>query len=147
MILQEYWKNETIPGINGLTLLNGDVFLFKEQKCNEFYQYNLSTIDAEESSGELASLFDIYAEVRNQDVAGRVVCGECEMGNEGFIAYESNSGVLQWSIYSSFSNPFLDDLKVVNDIIVVSTEIQYHWSIPIYNPKKMSCKSKNEWNY
>lgn len=148
MILQEYWKYKKIPGINGVTFADGHVFIINNRQCQISYDISLSSIeDNEKKFGEIGTEVEIYIEKPLDDLNGVVICGACEMGNEGFVLYQDKLGTVVWSLFQDFANPFLNDLKIVNDIICVSTEIQYYWKIPLFSPEKMSCISRNEWGY
>lgn len=146
--LQEYWKHKKIPGINGITFADGRVLKISNRKCQGSYDLLLSSIERnEKKNGEIGAEVEIYIEKSLDDLSGMVICGACEMGNEGFILYQDKSGIIAWSLFQDFANPFLDDLKIVDGIIYVSTEIQYYWKIPLLCPEKISCVSKNEWGY
>jgi len=78
---------------------------------------------------------------------GRVVCGAGEMGNEGFVTHENREGLIEWVLFSTFSNHFMTNIMIKENIIHASMEIQYIWKIPLASPEKMSCRSENSWGY
>jgi len=148
MNLQDYWKKGKIPGISGITFSNGCVLLNKSNQCQASYDFSISSIkDNEIKYGEIGVEVDIYIEKKINNSDRSILCGGCEMGNEGFVLYRDEFGVIKWSLFQDFANPFLNDLKVVNGVIFVNTEIQYYWEIPILSPEKLSCVSRNEWGY
>jgi len=151
-MLQKYWENGVIPGIEGITFQNGKVFLYLDGDCKtktpfRFRETTLANEEKDYSFENMSIEVDIYTEVIHEESKGSVVCGECEMGNQGFVLFKNKDNVAIWSFFQSFANPFLNDLKIENNLIYVSTEIQYFFEIPIYNPERLSCVSKNPWNY
>lgn len=146
MTLQEYWKKGEVPKNNGITYSDGTVLLFSSGKAQSEYGFQRTSLDQLKKDDEMGVEIEIYAQ-RKLENLGEVFCGACAMGNEGFVSCQDKSGLLQWSIYQDFANPFLNNLKVVNDLIQVSTEIDYFWEIPLFHPDNLSCISRNKWGY
>ena len=152
MKLQEYWEKNLIPGINGITFKDGKVLLYLDGDCRKPVPFKFEeTTLLREGKGysfeDIGREFDAYVEVIHIESQGSVICGECEMGDQGFVLFKDNNNIVIWSLFQNFANPFLNDLRIENNIIYVTTEIQYCFKIPIYNPEKLSCISKNIWGY
>ncbi|WP_430444149.1 MAG: hypothetical protein ACQZ2J_24605 [Pseudomonas piscis] len=87
--------------------------------------YSLSR-EAKTTPGELlAEDDDVWAQVQvNHKLSlsnGQVVlCGEGEMGNEGFIARTDASNHLEWFLFSTTANPFVA-IKQEGDLVYVQS--------------------------
>ncbi|MDF9619094.1 hypothetical protein P5705_15715 [Pseudomonas entomophila] len=49
-----------------------------------------------------------------------MLCGEGEMGNEGFIARTNKDNNLEWFLFSTTSNPFVD-MRRQGDLVYVQS--------------------------
>ena len=145
--LQESWEQETIPTVLGITFKNGKTLSFRnsQSECLSSYEFIENELHLEEYLE--ATEVQIYFELDVPDTHGKVIGGAVAMGNEGFILYIDKNGEIQWSILQTFANPFFNTTTVQGDVIHAITEIDYHWTIPIFAPQNLSCVSKNEWGY
>lgn len=147
MTLQDYWEQETIPSVIGFALKDGKTLNFKnlQLQCRDTYEF----IEGELSTDEYIDAMElqIYFEFLVPATQGKVVGGAIAMGNEGFILYVNEDGEIQWSMFQMFSNPFFNTTTVQGNIIHAITELNHHYTIPIFEPQNISCISKNEWGY
>ena len=143
--LQDYWEQETIPTVLGITFKNGRTLSFEnfQSKCLSSYKLIENVLHLEEYLE--ATEVQIYFELDVPDTHGRVIGGAVAMGNEGFILYVDRNKEIQWSILQTFSNPFFNTTTVQGNIIYAITELDHHYTIPIFEPQNISCISKNKW--
>lgn len=146
MNLQEYWENKTIP-VADIAYSNGRAILFKENWCRK--KYNIleeTTIEKiEKLYEEEPASIQVYNYVLNPLDNNIAYYGAVEMGNEGFVAYANNKGLLLWSMLFDFSNPFFS-LEIVDDKIIATTETKFIFTIPIENPEQISCVPTHSWD-
>lgn len=133
-ILQEYWSFLKLVGIDSMVFANGDIKLidisFQENKqiINTFgKEYHFHVI-RETNLNEIVEKYDddIWSncQINDQitiDNESVFVCGEGEMGNEGFIVKLDKEGNMVWSLYSTTSNPFLRFSISNGQLQVIST--------------------------
>lgn len=146
MNLQKYWENETIP-IADIAYSDGRAILFKENWCRK--KYNIleeTTIEKiEKLDEEEPASIQVYNYILNPLDNNIAYYGAVEMGNEGFVAYADNKGLLLWSMLFDFSNPFLS-LEIIDNKIITRTEREFIFIIPIENPEQISCVPTNSWD-
>ncbi|WP_223609498.1 hypothetical protein [Chryseobacterium sp. OSA05B] len=133
-VLQEHWSLLELVGIDSMVFSDGrikiiDIFS-KENKeiVNTFgKEYYLSMV-RETDLNEIVEKYDddIWSncQINDQIIIDNkfvFVCGEGEMGNEGFIVKLDMDGTMIWSLYSTTSNPFLKFICYNGQLQVVSS--------------------------
>ncbi|QQT26782.1 hypothetical protein [Sphingobacterium spiritivorum] len=117
--IQEHWLLSELVGIDAIVFSDGRMKLIdiswneNPEIRNTFgkeYHYNVSGITSlneiiEKYDNDIWSVCQINDQITT-DSAYNFVCGEGEMGNEGFIAKLDRDGNIVWSLYSTTSNPF-----------------------------------------
>lgn len=87
---------------------------------------------------DLWSAFQINDQLKLDD--GFILCGDGEMGNEGFIAKTDKINMLIWMLFSSSSNPFVRIVQD-HDLLYIQSAHQFY---VVLNTKNMdiyiSCK-------
>ncbi|MCC7685218.1 hypothetical protein [Serratia marcescens] len=72
-----------------------------------------------------------------------LLCGEGEMGNEGFIARTDGTNRLKWSMYSTTSNPFVNVIEAGKCVYFQST-LGFYIYFDITN-NNISIKNEKSW--
>lgn len=54
-----------------------------------------------------------------------IICGEGEMGNEGFIAKTDKNNALEWMLFSTSSNPFVS-IYTKNDLVYLKSTYNFY---------------------
>ncbi|WP_299602992.1 hypothetical protein [uncultured Aquimarina sp.] len=112
--IQEKWKQGYLPGYDAIIMGEGDIIMANAYSTynpnnGETKRYWSPTCDTtleslEKYNDDIWVEYDIFHgafEYQNQ----QFVFGDGGMGNEGFIASTSLSGILNWAIFFTFSNP------------------------------------------
>lgn len=112
--IQEKWKQGYLPGYDAIIMGEGDIIIANAYSTynpnnGETKRYWSPTCDTtleslEKYNDDIWVECDIFHgafEYQNQ----QFVFGDGGMGNEGFIASTSLSGILNWAIFFTFSNP------------------------------------------
>lgn len=143
--LQDYWEQETIPSVIGITFKNGRTLDFQDSQleCRSSYNFIENELHLEEYLEAME--LQIYFELDAPKTGGKVIGGAIAMENEGFILYIDKESKIQWSIFQMFANSFIDSTTIQDDIIYAITDIDCHWTIPIFAPQNISCISRNTW--
>ena len=149
MSLQHFFYQDILPGIDGFTFKDGKVLCLQERKCLPSYTFEETTIkeEAKKYEGNIVSRFQIYKEILHLEGKGSICYGECEMGNEGFIFYKNEFGMIEWSFFQSFANPFVKAYFKDSETVIATTEIDFEFTIPIYNPQNLFAISKNNFGW
>lgn len=145
--IQYYWKRKNIS-ILDLVYADGSIVSFKENWCRK--KYNIlckSTLKTYKVDYPLFEddAIEIYNSVTNSLNGYIVYYGAGCMGNEGFVAYTDDNDKLLWSMFFTFSNPFLN-LEIIDNNIIARTERDFIFTIPVENPEQISCVPTNSWD-
>jgi len=113
--IQAQWKNGRVLGFNCIAFGDGRVVVANayavptETKTRKQYWFPLcdTTLDGLEKYDD-----DIWTEVQIyhgsfEHDEQTFVFGDGAMGNEGFVASVDAEGILNWSIFFTFSNPII----------------------------------------
>ncbi|MEE9406956.1 MAG: hypothetical protein V3V28_02655 [Polaribacter sp.] len=122
--IQDKWKKGFVLGYDCITYANdeiviGSVYRTKNSNNGEIKQSWIPKCDTqlekiEKYNNDIWVECEIYNgsfEFENQ----KIVFGDGEMGNEGFIASTKLNGELNWSIFFTFSNPIFK-AEVINNL-------------------------------
>lgn len=135
-IVQDRWKNELIPHFVGILVGDGTLVSMSEQCDSEECSVEpvcASTIASFlEFSGEFVQLTAMVNRVYIPEIDCHAICGEGQMGNEGFVALVRGD-TLMWSAFFTLSNPFYEITRRGDSIIAKSTH-QIFWEFPIFEP-------------
>lgn len=133
-ILQEHWDQTELIGLDAMTFSDGSIKLidivYKENKnlINTFgKEYSFRNLE-QTNLNEVVNKFDddIWSTCQINDhmkIGDNAIyaCGEGEMGNEGFIVKLDSDGNIQWSLYSTSSNPFYKIVVYKDELAFFST--------------------------
>lgn len=133
-ILQEHWSVSELVGIDSIVFSDGSIKLIdiscnkNKEIINTFgkeYHFNvLRTARLDEIIQKYDNDIWSSCQINDQMVIDDnyvFVCGEGEMGNEGFIAKLDKGGNIQWSLFSTTSNPFYQFADCDGQLQVIST--------------------------
>ncbi|EEI93862.1 hypothetical protein HMPREF0765_0484 [Sphingobacterium spiritivorum ATCC 33300] len=117
--MQEHWHQSELVGIDAIVFSDGSMKLIdisaneNQEIKNTFGKEYHFSISGTTSLNEIIEKYDndiwSVCQINDQitiDNLYNFVCGEGEMGNEGFIAKLDIDGKIVWSLYSTTSNPF-----------------------------------------
>lgn len=133
-ILQEHWDREELIGLDTMVFSDGSIKLIdisytenKELISTFGKEYHFGFL-AQTNLNEIINKYDddIWSvcqvndkvEINNSYI---YACGEGEMGNEGFIVKLDLDGNIQWSLYSTTSNPFYKIAASEGQLAFIST--------------------------
>ncbi|MBD2782904.1 hypothetical protein ID855_18070 [Xenorhabdus sp. ZM] len=135
--LQDRWIDNQLIGLDIIyhhsgIVKNIDIDFIKNDKLIHTFQkeYSLSY----EGETTLTELFGNYddpwseIQVNNKVLLNNdqiVLCGEGEMGNEGFIVKTDTNNNIKWFLYSTTSNPFVNIKQKDNMVYIQSTSNFY----------------------
>ena len=142
LIVQDNWKNGKLPHFSAIVIGDGRVVAmgeqtFKDDNSYESYIYPIveSTISSfMEFSGDFVAITVMVNRAYIPEIDCHVICGEGQMGNEGFVALVKGE-ILIWSAFFTISNPFYEVKRIGNVIIAKSTH-DIFWEFPIFEPWK-----------
>jgi hypothetical protein len=139
-VIQDNWRAGRIPHFSGIVIGDGRMIVMGEQiflhngthECH-IYPIVESVISSFiEFSGEFIETAVMKSRTYIPEFGGQVVCGEGEMGNEGFVALV-NADILIWSAFFTVSNPFYE-VKRSGDSIIAKSTHDVLWEFPISAP-------------
>ena len=143
MNLQDFWSRDEVPDVGDICFATGRVIEFLTNECAHKYDYDERVVT---DFGDVGYEIQILEEWVNE--AGMVAYrGQGAMGNVGVLALASKDRSIAWTMVLDFSNPFVRFESFDSEKIVVVSEIDYELSVPILNPERMVCKSRNRWGY
>jgi hypothetical protein len=133
-ILQQHWAILELVGIDSMAFSDGSIKLIdisckrNKEIVNTFgkeYHFDvLRTASLEEIIEKYDNDIWSSCQINDQiDIGDNhvFVCGEGGMGNEGFIAKLDKDGNIQWSLFSTTSNPFYQFVDCDGQLQVIST--------------------------
>ena len=141
-ILQEKWRNGQILGLDLImhhdqvqmidisckTNLNFPQTFHQEYQLH--YAEKLSLTQLLKDKDDLWNAFQINDQLELD--GGFILCGEGEMGNEGFIAKTDKNNMLIWMLFSSSSNPFVRIVQD-HDLLYIQSSHQFYVVLNIKN--------------
>ena len=132
-IIQSSWAEQLLVGIDSIVLNDGTVYTIeidsaKDIRANEtfnrVYTFRVSektSLDALlKDDPDIWSEFQTYGEFKGIDNS-KVLFGEGEMGNEGFVVKLDADNNLEWSLYSTESNPFIESRREDDGVHIFSS--------------------------
>lgn len=112
--IQKKWQEGYLPGFDCIVLGEGDfviphVYSLYDPNNGETKQYWLPLCDTtlegiEKYDDDIWTQVDVFHGAFEYDNQ-KIVFGDGAMGNEGFVASTSASGILNWAVFFTFSNP------------------------------------------
>jgi hypothetical protein len=139
-IVQSHWSQGQLPQFSGITLGDGRLVVMNESSymaegrmhCHVSPICESSVSSFVQFSGEFIEITRTTPPLQLND-GMCAICGEGEMGNEGFVAVIAGK-VLVWAALFSTSNPFYKlSLGDSGNLIATSTH-ELHWQFPILSP-------------
>lgn len=130
--LQDRWAAGQLIGLDivycgGAAVKNIDIASIENDRLTHAFgrEYRIS-YEGEAELNELLGDDDVWSEVQVYNKlsleGGRVIlCGEGEMGNEGFIARTDKDNNIEWFLFSTTSNPFVDIRRQGDFVYIHST--------------------------
>lgn len=133
-VLQEHWDQKELIGLDTMAFSDGSIKLINishienKELINTFGKEYHFRFLAQTNLNEVINKYDddIWSvcqvnhkvEINNNYI---YACGEGEMGNEGFIVKLDLDGNIQWSLYSTTSNPFYKITISEDQLAFIST--------------------------
>ncbi|CAI6080511.1 hypothetical protein PAECIP112173_02911 [Paenibacillus sp. JJ-100] len=150
-ILMEHWSAEQreLPGMNCIAFANGDIIILDIRKIydpnnNEHKMYCTplcdTTIDSvEKYNHDCWTMVDVWASVDFR--GGKIVGGDGQMGNEGFIACVDHEDQLVWAIFLEDTNPIKKLSVNDNKLIAINEHEDLRMEMDLQNVVdiKMTC--------
>lgn len=136
-LLQNKWLNNQLIGLDLIydcteLIRFIDIDFIKNSQLTHSYQkeYFLSYEGDTTLNTLLKDNDDIWSEIQINnkvfvDDKHIVLCGEGEMGNDGFIVKTDINNNIKWFLYSTTSNPFINIKQKENNIYIQSTSNFY----------------------
>ncbi|MDI9106149.1 hypothetical protein DMW62_00115 [Serratia marcescens] len=153
--MQSKWEDNQLIGLD---VIINDVGVVREidiefemnykfkDTFNKEYKISLgneTTLDALiEQYDEVWSEIQVSNKVQLPD-GDFLLCGEGEMGNEGFIARTDGINRLKWFMYSTTSNPFVNVIEASKCVYFQST-LGFYLCFDITN-NNISIKNEKSW--
>lgn len=138
--LLDFKDHQKCPGINGISYPNGDVQLIDitvDWKYPVLYEIKLGlkTSIAELERENKLSWNDcvICDQIVTEEPEIEILCGEGNLGADGFIAVINASDKLDWVAFFDCSNPFLK-LAFKEGIIYAESSLGHIWKLPLQSP-------------
>lgn len=143
-LIRNSWNKELILGVDALLFKNGTVYLTEIEVETDVLairtfgkRYSLA-FHGKRKIGELLnensdvwSEIQVYGEVPLLEDS-KLIYGEGEMGNEGFIACINPDNQMEWSFFSTKSNPFIESNQENGKIQIFSS---HGFSVVVYDVK------------
>ncbi|MEY9972732.1 hypothetical protein ABH966_003108 [Lysinibacillus sp. RC46] len=144
-IIQTNWKNNQLPGIDGIIYISGKVIIMDSYEVMDGNTTNYFINPLCETSLESIMSFneDIWCEIEKHPQIQHndriFICGEGGMGNEGFIANVDMNNNLIWAFFSTASNPFYK-LELEDNLLKAHSTADLIYVININKPEEMTIK-------
>jgi|GEM_PF-828583 len=148
-IINSFWRKSNILGIDSIVLKDGIVTLLEikytkdERSKNTFNKlYKLVLLKQTSLDELLSNDSELWSEMQvngelNLPEGSKILFGEGEMGNEGFIVKLDSENNFEWSFFSTDSNPFIKAEIIKEETHIFSS---HGFSMVLnknYNPLKM----------
>lgn len=122
-IVQSNWASNLIPHFVGIVIGHGNMISLKEMysgdensfACNVWPDYESDIEEFITHSNYFVEITPMINGADIPDMGCHAICGEGQMGNEGFVALVRN-GILIWSFFSKISNPFYEIKRIGNSV-------------------------------
>ncbi|WP_338551407.1 hypothetical protein [Paenibacillus sp. KS-LC4] len=151
MIIAEHWNSEKheLPGMNGILFPNGTITIL-----NTYSTYNPNTKESElfcsplcdttiesieKYNNESWTVVDEWVSMDYQ--GGKILGGDGQMGNEGFIACTDAEDQLVWGMFFENTNP-IKSLELKENILIAineHSELQIEINVENLTQIKMTC--------
>ena len=131
--IQEHWQKSLVYGFPSILYKNGDVqFITINNKANPNLpqtfnlEYELVFLERTNLETELKKYDDVWSEFQAYGTVERsngtiLKYGEGAMGNEGFIAKLNTNNELEWILFSTCSNPFIEHESIEDALHIFSS--------------------------
>ncbi|CAM4172708.1 hypothetical protein [Serratia silvae] len=140
----ELWNKEELPIKDGVYFSSGKSIAISISTYPDLVIEKGSEFDLEgflnEGPEEITNI-DIMQKVTVNDKF-QCFLGEGSHGSEGFIAYLTIGGELEWVMYFEQSNPFVKVVKLSNETIEVESSANYKLIINVDEPENFIASSK-----
>lgn len=148
-IIQENWKNSSLPHFSGIIAGNGMMVAMGEQNFFvggkiQQHVYPICETSINSFVGFENEFVEVAFDERRVPIPGKnsyAICGEGEMGNEGFVAVVNDEGLV-WAGFFTSSNPF-HEVEVDDDCIVAKTTHNTIWRFPLSTPWKVQITNES----
>jgi hypothetical protein len=142
----ELWNKEELPIKDGVYFSNGksiaiSISIYPDLVIEKGAEFDLEDF-LNEDPEEITNI-DVMQKTAVNDKY-QCVLGEGSYGSEGFIAYLTTEGNLEWVMYFEQSNPFVKVVKLSNDIIEVESSANYKLIIDVNEPEKFTASKKSQ---
>lgn len=151
--IQEQWLQHKLLGLDTLIYESGkvinveidcipnDQFIYsfrREYRLNYGEETTLAAISNSYDEDDIWSAIQVNDTLWvNEETV--VLCGEGEMGNEGFIVKTNSSNRVKWAIFSTTSNPFVNMIRK-DDLLYIQSTANFYVVLNIGNDELLlSC--------
>ncbi len=148
-LIQEKWREELCPGLNGVLFFNGEMILME---CALLMQESSTQVrvqplarstlkSAMEFNENLWTCITELASSSWEEGDLRLSCGEGSMGSDGYVAAARISDdQLIWIAFFDCSNPF-HKIKIVDKKAVAISTHGHMWIFPVEHPERVSVQT------
>lgn len=139
----ELWNNEELPIKDGVYFSSGksislSVKVYPNLLIEKGDEFDLN--DFLEQDPDEVTCIDVMKKIVVND-GHQCFLGEGSFGSEGFIAYLTNEGDLKWVMYFEHSNPFINAVKISNEVIEAESSARYKIIINVNEPANFRISS------
>lgn len=143
-LLQNKWINNQLIGLDLIYATSGlirfiDIFFIENSQLIHSYQkeYFLSYNGETTVDNLLQSDDDLWSEIQINnkiliDDKYTLLCGEGEMGSDGFIVKTDINNNILWFLYSTTSNPFIS-IERKENIIYFQSTLNFYIALDLSN--------------
>jgi hypothetical protein len=142
--LIDFKNHQRCPGINSICYSNGEVQLIDiivDWKHPVVYEIHLGikTSIAELERENKLSWNDcvIRDQIITDEPKVEILCGEGNLGADGFIAVINASDKLDWVAFFDCSNPFVK-LAFKDGVIYAESSLGHTWKLPLLSPHNLT---------
>ena len=137
--IQKKWRDGLLPSIYGIVIGDGSIINIKEVYEKPFPKIFPS------KTREMLSFYENEADFFSPTKMGhafnhkhgfQAICGEGDMGNEGFVALQIFDDLI-WSAVFCTSNPFRS-VKFQDNFIIAESEYNLCWEFDIFQPWRIN---------
>lgn len=148
-IIQGKWREGLGLHVNGILHQDGTVVIFECGKLKGEGKTRPFASAIGNSTLESILSYDAHpwvglTEMDRREYAGldlRLACGECAMGNEGYVAVSNlNGGRLIWIAFFTCSNPF-ESVRMEEGVVVAENTYEQRWKFPLELPQSITIEA------
>lgn len=147
MKLIDFKDHQQCPYINGISYADEQIQLMelvvnktKPVTFDIIVGIKTSVAELEASGKMLWGDCIIEDEFSSEEEKITVLCGEGNLGSDGFVALMNDQGKLKWIAFFDCSNPFIQ-LKFIDKVVFAETSLGHIWKFPINTPHLLTIEN------